>query len=175
MPSHLQPLLVVALIAFVPGATALVVGGIDIPHAKVSPTSRALDDQTYPDKWPFDARDLTPQDPSDDQLFYLIPKFVQHAGAECRESLTKYYGCVLPDKGDVLDLCSSWTSHYPKNYKAKRCAALGLNALELLANPSKTEWTVQNLNKDPTLPYACLLYTSPSPRDGLLSRMPSSA
>ena len=26
-----------------------------------------------------------------------------------------------------------------------------------------------------TLLYACLLYTSPSPRDGLLSRMPSSA
>ena len=26
-----------------------------------------------------------------------------------------------------------------------------------------------------TLPYTCLLYTSPSPRDGLLSRMPSSA
>ena len=24
-------------------------------------------------------------------------------------------------------------------------------------------------------PYGCLLYTSPSPRDGLLSRMPSSA
>ena len=26
-----------------------------------------------------------------------------------------------------------------------------------------------------TLPGGCLLYTSPSPRDGLLSRMPSSA
>ena len=25
------------------------------------------------------------------------------------------------------------------------------------------------------IPYSCLLYTSPSPRDGLLSRMPSSA
>ena len=25
------------------------------------------------------------------------------------------------------------------------------------------------------MPYTCLLYTSPSPRDGLLSRMPSSA
>ena len=25
------------------------------------------------------------------------------------------------------------------------------------------------------VPWACLLYTSPSPRDGLLSRMPSSA
>src|SRR5664279_6462368 len=28
---------------------------------------------------------------------------------------------------------------------------------------------------DPTKPAICLLYTSPSPRDGLLSRMPSSA
>ena len=100
------------LLALTPAlAAALVIGGVDVPHAKVSPTSRALEDQTYPDKWPFDDRDLTPQDPSDDQLFYLIPKFVQHAGAECRESLTKYYGCVLPDNGDVLDLCSSWTSH----------------------------------------------------------------
>ena len=27
----------------------------------------------------------------------------------------------------------------------------------------------------PTMVYGCLLYTSPSPRDGLLSRMPSSA
>ena len=29
--------------------------------------------------------------------------------------------------------------------------------------------------RQPTLPQGCLLYTSPSPRDGLLSRMPSSA
>ena len=29
--------------------------------------------------------------------------------------------------------------------------------------------------KDNCVPYSCLLYTSPSPRDGLLSRMPSSA
>ena len=32
---------------------------------------------------------------------------------------------------------------------------------------------VKNVRK--TLPLSCLLYTSPSPRDGLLSRMPSSA
>src|SRR5680860_1677674 len=31
------------------------------------------------------------------------------------------------------------------------------------------------LRDDKTYPYFCLLYTSPSPRDGLLSRMPSSA
>ena len=31
------------------------------------------------------------------------------------------------------------------------------------------------LSSDPILPYRCLLYTSPSPRDATLSRMPSSA
>ena len=31
------------------------------------------------------------------------------------------------------------------------------------------------LGTESPLPKACLLYTSPSPRDGLLSRMPSSA
>ena len=31
------------------------------------------------------------------------------------------------------------------------------------------------LLRGPNLPKSCLLYTSPSPRDGLLSRMPSSA
>ena len=32
-----------------------------------------------------------------------------------------------------------------------------------------------NLNQNEHIPSICLLYTSPSPRDGLLSRMPSSA
>ena len=35
---------------------------------------------------------------------------------------------------------------------------------------------VAHFDRDPACPtYLCLLYTSPSPRDGLLSRMPSSA
>ena len=38
----------------------------------------------------------------------------------------------------------------------------------------KCKVAYQNSSKD-TFTYACLLYTSPSPRDGLLSRMPSSA
>ena len=38
----------------------------------------------------------------------------------------------------------------------------------------KKSWYDGSTGLDP-LDYACLLYTSPSPRDGLLSRMPSSA
>ena len=39
-------------------------------------------------------------------------------------------------------------------------------------NYSRVPTAIQNLRQ---LPQTCLLYTSPSPRDGLLSRMPSSA
>ena len=47
--------------------------------------------------------------------------------------------------------------------------------------PDVGMWAAQgkNMHTDPPIPHAnvwaCLLYTSPSPRDGLLSRMPSSA
>ena len=53
----------------------------------------------------------------------------------------------------MLDLCSSFTSHYPEGYKAKKCVALGLNFLELMANPSKTDYKVQDLNQNPKLPF----------------------
>jgi SAM-dependent methyltransferase len=133
---------------------ALVVCGVDIPHAKASPASRALDGMEWPASFPFGPADLQPMMAGNDGLFYTIPKFVHHAGEECRDSLTRFYGAVLPTDGDVLDLCSSWTSHYPKEFQPRRCAILGLNPLELVANPSKTEWKVQNLNNSPVLPYA---------------------
>ena len=44
------------------------------------------------------------------------------------------------------------------------------NAIEEVEVLAQARWRVgMNIDK------ACLLYTSPSPRDGLLSRMPSSA
>ena len=64
-------------------------------------------------------------------------------------------------------------------------AYLGLNSMweliqHITKNPEKTLDEImahgrkaESLN--PENPLACLLYTSPSPRDGLLSRMPSSA
>ena len=134
-------------------ASALVVCGRDIPHARLSSASRALDTMKWPDKFPFDQSDLTPDWAGNDQLFYIMPKFVQHAGDECRQSLTKFYDSVLPMDGDVLDLCASFTSHFPKTWSGRRCVALGLNPLELAANPSKTEWRVQDLNKEPRLPF----------------------
>lgn len=32
-------------------------------------------------------------------------------------ALTEYYSKNLPSGADVLDICSSWVSHYPKDWK----------------------------------------------------------
>ena len=43
-------------------------------------------------------------------------------------------------------------------------------------NPGSTKYITEMLKSNFSISYTgCLLYTSPSPRDGLLSRMPSSA
>src|SRR5665647_1568728 len=41
--------------------------------------------------------------------------------------------------------------------------------------PGHYDYLAVNVHIISVIGYACLLYTSPSPRDGLLSRMPSSA
>ena len=53
--------------------------------------------------------------------------------------------------GDVLDICSSWISHFRS--PPARLVALGLNATELAANDAASEWLVRDLNTDPTLPF----------------------
>ena len=98
----------------------------------------------------------TPQShPFTHSAFYFLPKFVHHASPGCRTQLTHFYSTILPppSTGATLDLCSSFTSHYPPGYKASKSVALGLNPLELLFNPSKTSFNVHDLNADPTLPY----------------------
>ena len=149
--------LIAAVLALtVSGANALTVCGVTVPHAKTSPASRALDDTDWPEAFPFAQKDLTPMMAGNDQLFYIVPKLVHHAGDECRACLTKFYDCVLPTSADgaVLDLCSSFTSHYPKDWRAgDKCVALGLNALELALNPSKSEWKTQDLNANAKLPF----------------------
>ena len=74
---------------------ALRVCSIEIPNAKASPASRALDGVTFSEAFPYSQKDLNPMLAGNDGLFYVIPKFVQHAGGECRASLTDFYRTVL--------------------------------------------------------------------------------
>ena len=69
------------------------------------------------------------------------------------EALKNYYAKTLAGTTNVLDICSSWTSHYPEDWRGERVVGLGMNAVELSRNPHLTEHVVKDLNKNPTLPF----------------------
>ena len=116
-----------------------------------------LVDYPWPEEFPFRAQDFSRYDEGRDAAFYAEPRFVTHIDDNAIKALTKYYGQTLPPSGGsdvaILDICSSWISHLPKNYTAKRIAGLGMNEEELARNEQLTEFAVQDLNVDPILPY----------------------
>ncbi|KAF5840343.1 ubiquinone/menaquinone biosynthesis methyltransferase-like protein [Dunaliella salina] len=118
---------------------------------------KVLDDPKYPENWPFSPEDFARFDELPDGLFYSYPRLVTHIDQPAIGALTKFYSQVFPESGRsdtaLLDVCSSWVSHYPPGYKAAKVAGLGMNAEELKRNTQLTEWTVRDLNLDPTLPY----------------------
>ncbi len=113
----------------------------------------------------YDTSSFSRLDPSPDAVFYSEPRFVEHVDERAAGGMTNYVSDRLLHRGDsVLDLCSSWTSHIRPGRASElglaRVAGLGMNARELEANPSLTEWTVMDLNggatggaKVPRLPY----------------------
>jgi SAM-dependent methyltransferase len=53
--------------------------------------------------------------------------------------------------GEVLDLMGSWVSHFRS--RPERLTVLGMNAVELDANPFAARTVVHDLNRDPGLPF----------------------
>lgn len=94
------------------------------------------------------------QDESDDAQFYSMPRLVVHIDAATIDALTAVYREILPPRGAILDLMSSWVSHLPEDVEFTRVAGLGMNAVELAHNPRLTDHVVQDLNRHPELPYA---------------------
>ncbi len=93
-------------------------------------------------------------DPSPDGLFYAQARFVAHIDARAIEAVTDLYRRVLPPGGAILDLMSSWISHLPPEVAYRAVVGLGLNEAELAANPRLTGHVVQDLNREPRLPFA---------------------
>ena len=101
-------------------------------------------------------------DESDDVNFYDYPKLVYHidggvrvwwsrnlprANSEATQNLlrililiaqavaalTHYYAETIPPRSDILDICSSWVSHYPESFPdtMRSIVGTGMNGLEL--------------------------------------------
>ena len=101
---------------------------------------------------------LSRLDSTSDTLFYQEPRFVEHVDEQAVRLMTDYISSLVQTTyvTSVLDVCASWTSHmapHTVDSNLKRVAGLGMNTAELQANPSLTEWAVQDLNVRPTLPY----------------------
>lgn len=92
-------------------------------------------------------------DETDDRQFYGQPRLVNHIDEAAVRATTNLYAEYLPAGGNILDLMSSWVSHLPINIHYRRVAGLGMNEVELKANPQLTEYVVQNLNQIPSLCY----------------------
>lgn len=109
---------------------------------------KVLANPKWPPEWPYSPSDFTRMDESNDSIFYSTPRLVTHIDDAAIGALTGYYASVFQDGDDVLDICSSWISHYPKDWKGGNVVGLGMNQYEL-----RSSFNVQDLNQDPNFPY----------------------
>lgn len=109
----------------------------------------------WPQDPPFTKKDFFRADEIDDESFYTVPRLVYHIDEPAVASLTQFYRNNIPKGSSILDICSSWVSHYPLEFPEtmKRISATGMNALELKFNDQLTDFQAKNLNTDPKLPY----------------------
>lgn len=127
-------------------------GAAKIIYSKIP----SFDQIDWPEEFPFaDPKYFQRQDESLDAVFYDSPRYVTHIDDGAIEAISKYYAATVPSKGStLLDLCSSWISHLPESHEFERVAVLGMNEAELGRNRRATERVVQDLNINPTLPFA---------------------
>jgi hypothetical protein len=87
---------------------------------------QVLQDPQWPEEFPFRDDLFMRFDETTDTVFYEQPRFVAHIDDRAIKALTQYYDSQFPkDESSrkstaILDLCSSWISHYPKDFEAGR-------------------------------------------------------
>ena len=102
---------------------------------------------------------LTPQffermDEDDDRVFYQYPRKVVHIDDGAIAAAGRLFQALVPPNSVVLDLMSSWRSHWPAGHPKARMTGLGLNREEMDDNPDLDEVIVHDLNRDTALPFA---------------------
>ena len=68
----------------------------------------------WPQKYPFPPEAFKRQDEQDDSDFYSTPRLVYHIDEGAVRSLTNYYKENIAAGSSVLDICSSWVPHLPR-------------------------------------------------------------
>ena len=69
-------------------------------------------------------------------------------------AVTDLYREILPPGGAILDVMSGWVPHLPPEAPFRRVVGIGIEQDALAENPFLDEWRVQDLNRNPILPFA---------------------
>ena len=102
---------------------------------------------------PFSPEFFEREDESDDARFYSEPRMVVHIDEQAIAAVSQLFLDLISPGSVVLDLMSSWRSHWPQGHPKERMVGLGLNAVEMQANPDLDEHVIHNVNEEPALPF----------------------
>jgi SAM-dependent methyltransferase len=102
------------------------------------------------DSDPFPSGFFDRGDPMPDPVFYSWPRLVTHLDDAAIAAVGALYD-ELEISGEVLDLMSSWISHF--RTPPARLTVLGMNSDELDENPLAAARVVHDLNAEPRLPF----------------------
>jgi len=94
----------------------------------------------------------TKLDPSNDNDFYSVPRFVTHVDEGFIDQLTELYREKLQPDTRILDLMSSWISHLPEEMQFDHVEGHGMNYEELQKNSRLDSYFVQNINQNLQIP-----------------------
>lgn len=101
----------------------------------------------------FRATAATAADRIFDSIFAREAPFSKIDGAAIA-AVTDLYREVLPQGGAILDVMSGWVPHLPPEAPYRRVVGIGIDRNALAENPFLDEWRVQDLNRNPCLPFA---------------------
>ncbi|MCI0824600.1 MAG: methyltransferase domain-containing protein [Chloroflexi bacterium] len=78
---------------------------------------------------------------------------VVHIDDQAILAVGRVFRDMIPPGSVVLDLMSSWRSHWPEGHPKERMVGLGLSAPEMQDNPDLDEYVVHDINSNPVLPF----------------------
>ena len=92
-------------------------------------------------------------DEENDPVFYQQARKVVHIDDGAIAAVGRLYLELVPPNSEVLDLMSSWRSHWPAGHPKARLVGLGMNREEMEDNPDLDEVVVHDVNRDLELPF----------------------
>lgn len=93
------------------------------------------------------------EDDSNDAEFYTMPRLVVHIDDGAILAVGRLFQQLIPENAEVLDLMSSWRTHWPDAHPRQRIVGLGMNVTEMADNPQLNEYLLKDINTDSSLPF----------------------